>query len=342
MEREWITEKPNNSSNSSVDGTVSESIVPPNLQYAFGVLGNLTAMFLLCRSSGVHKWKPFYKLVGGLAITDFCGIALVYPAVMVRYISGFTFEFPKQLCDYFSFCFSFTFMSSAMIVSAMSFDRFMAVAYPILYRDSQKSRVNIMLVMIWAFNAILSSLNLMGVGSARNFYPGSWCFLDFASKGHLDKVNTCIYSIIGFIILTATIIMNIFVVYFVCRKVSTSDRRKSNDVFIIVFLFTIVILFSICWVPLMVRMLINAISNDPKNGPEELLAVRMTVSNAIVDPWIYIILRKENLSKILGLIRRIRNRKQLPAVFITEESKSVRAGRNRNTSTNAVTNLTQI
>lgn len=73
-----------------------------------------------------------------------------------------------------------------------------------------------------------------------------------------------------------------------------------------------------------VRMLINASSSDPKNGPEELLAVRMTISNAIVDPWIYIILRKENLKKILALVQRFRKKENLPTVFFTSESNSTR------------------
>ncbi|XP_052712498.1 prostaglandin E2 receptor EP4 subtype-like [Crassostrea angulata] len=213
MDTEWKIGESNmfNNSNFTDEPVVFESIVPPSLQYGFGVFGNLIAIILLFRSSGQHKWKPFYRLVGGLAITDFCGIALVYPAVMIRYISGFTFDFPKELCGFVSFCFSFSFLSSALIVSAMSFDRFLAVTCPILYRESQ------------------------------------------------------------------------------------------------------------------VRMLINASASDPKNGPDELLAVRMTISNAIVDPWIYIILRKENLVKMSKLFQRVRNSDHLPTIFITRESKATRA-----------------
>lgn len=260
-------------------------------------------------------------------MTDFCGIALVYPAVMVRYISGFTFDFPKELCGFVSFWFSFSFLSSALIVSAMSFDRFLAVTFPILYRVSKVKRTNIILVVIWIFSACISSLNLVGVGSVKNFYPGSWCFLDFANKGKLERINTYIYSMTGFFILLTTIFLNIAVVFSVTRRPNFSDsdrRRKRKDIFIIVFLFLIVTLFSICWIPLMVRMLINASSSDPKNGPEELLAVRMTISNAIVDPWIYIILRRENLRKILALVQRFRKKENLQTVFFTSESNSTR------------------
>lgn len=254
MDINWTTGNANES-NTTTGVIVSESIVPPSLQYGFGVFGNIIAMVLLCRSSAQHKWKPFYKLVGALAVTDFSNIALVYPAVMLRYISGFTFDFPKELCEFCSFCFSFSFMSSAFIVSAMSLDRFLAVTFPILYRESQGKRTTVTLVLIWAFTAIVSSLNLLGIGSVKNFYPGSWCFVDFANNGRLERVNTYIYSITGLIILSTTVMLNIAVVYSVSRKpkLSTSDKkRKRNDIFIIVFLFTIVTLFSICWVPLMV------------------------------------------------------------------------------------------
>ena len=72
-------------------------------------------------------------------------------------------------------------------------------------------------------------------------------------------------------------------------------------------------------------MLINASASNPENGPGELLAVRMTISNAIVDPWIYIILRKENLVKISKLIQRVRKSKHMPAIFTTKESNATGA-----------------
>lgn len=51
-----------------------------------------------------------------------------------------------------------------------------------------------------------------------------------------------------------------------------------------------------------VCMLINVSLSDFKNGLEEFLVVCMIISNVIVDFWIYIILRKENLKKILVLV----------------------------------------
>ncbi|XP_061198229.1 prostaglandin E2 receptor EP4 subtype-like [Saccostrea echinata] len=333
--------------NYTLQRKISESIVPPVLQCLFGILGNLIAIVLLCVSSRRHRWRPFHRFVCGLAVTDLCGIVFVYPAVIVRYASGFTYDYPKELCEFISFVFSFSFMSSALIVSGMSFDRFLAIVYPHIYKHSPNTRANAILFSIWLFTAIISSLNLMGLGSVKNFYPGSWCFIDFASSDFLDRLNTYIYSVVGLIVMAVTSFLNIAVVVSICRRPRvSSDMRKGrrNEIFVISFLFSIVTLFSICWIPLMVRMLINASASNPKNGPEELLAVRMTITNAIIDPWIYIILRKENLVKMSHLQERLNNCLRLRTVYITTESIPAKDESNmmESSATNAATCSTEL
>jgi hypothetical protein len=251
-----------NSSVTNVTETkkVWESAVPPALQFALGVIGNLIALIVLVKSAKSHKWRPFYRLVGGLALTDGGGILLVYPTVMVRYASDFTYVFPKHLCNYSSFIYTFTLISSAMIVCAMSFDRFMAILYPFEYNsDWKERRTNLMLVGIWIAGAFISSLQLMGLGSSYNYYPGSWCFLNFVGTSALDRANSYIYSLLGISILFVTITLNFIVIVSVCRGMKSdiklsAKRRRKNDIFIIIFLMIIVTVFSMCWTPLMVRL----------------------------------------------------------------------------------------
>ena len=45
---------------------------------------------------------------------------------------------------------------------------------------------------------------------------------------------------------------------------------------------------------LQTRMLVNINSQHPSDGKMELLVARLAVNNSIIDPWIYIVLRKEN------------------------------------------------
>ncbi|XP_062576037.1 prostaglandin E2 receptor EP4 subtype-like [Saccostrea cucullata] len=308
--------KVSNSSNSSTD--IWESAVPPALQFAFGVIGNVIALVVLIYSSKNHQWRPFYRLVFGLAITDGGGILLVYPTVMIRYASNFTFQFPTELCDYSSFIYTFTLISSAMIICAMSFDRFFAMVYPFLYNSGNKGRrTNCFLLSIWLTGLLLSTLHLMGLGSSYNYYPYSWCFLNFVGGTTEDRINSYIYSIFGFLILICTLFLNISVIFNVCRKMrrghkTSRGRSVKNDVYIVFFLLVIVVIFTTCWAPLMIVIFAHAASlmeaSDKEGRQLELLALRFAVTNSIIDPWIYILLRKETLVGLRKLKRAMLNR----------------------------------
>ena len=183
----------------------------------------------------------------------------MYPTVMVRYATDFTYDFPKSLCNYICFIYTFTFISSAMIVCAMSFDRFLAILFPFRYNTAGKERrTNIMLMVIWIIGFVISCLPLIGLGSCSNYYPGSWCFLNFVGTTTLDQINSYIYSLFGFAILLTTITLNAIVIVTVCRGMNsdirqTTRHRNKNDVFIVIFLMIIVTGFGVCWTPLMVR-----------------------------------------------------------------------------------------
>jgi hypothetical protein len=250
-----------NSSNITTEPRIWESTVPPVLQFALGVGGNILALIVLVTSRKKHKWKPFYRLVAGLAVTDGVGILMASPPAMIRYASDFTYEFSESLCHYSSFAVTFTLISSAMIVCAMSFDRFMATLYPFKYRYNligKKHRANITLLVVWLVGTLVSSLHLMGLGSSSNYYPGTWCFLNFVGDSILDRVNSYIYSIFGLIILFAVFFFNVLVVVALCRnsrrnKIISKRHRKKTDVFNVCFLLGIVTVFTVCWTPFMVK-----------------------------------------------------------------------------------------
>lgn len=125
---------------SNISASVWESPVPPVLQFVFGVLGNFMALLILVCNSPSHRWHPFYKLVAGLALTDGGGILLLYPPILTRYATNFTFNLGSFLCGYTSFLASFTILSSALIVCAMSIDRCVAVYRPFYYKSEYGRR----------------------------------------------------------------------------------------------------------------------------------------------------------------------------------------------------------
>lgn len=65
-------------SNSTEVSSTSRSPTPAALQFVFGVLGNLIAIIALFTAKKKHKWRPFYRLVLGLTLTDGLGILLFF------------------------------------------------------------------------------------------------------------------------------------------------------------------------------------------------------------------------------------------------------------------------
>ncbi|XP_062620668.1 prostaglandin E2 receptor EP4 subtype-like [Saccostrea cucullata] len=288
------------------------SAAPAALLLVFGLTGNVLALTILCCSSKNHKWRPFYRFVCGLAITDGGGILLSYPIVMVRYGSEFKFDYPRPLCDYMAFIFMFTVLGSALFICAMSFDRFIAILYPHFYNSLTKNtRTVLMIVGIWIFTAFSSSLHLIVGLKSQSFFPGSWCFLDFVADAKLNRILAFFYSLTSILILATTIVLITTVIIKVCydsRKKKNMCITKKKNTYILVFLVLVVILFTSCITPLLINIFGHAIGTISGNGRFELNAIRIAVLNSIIDPWIYIVFRKDTfaffrrLALTLGLV----------------------------------------
>ncbi|XP_062586226.1 prostaglandin E2 receptor EP4 subtype-like [Saccostrea cucullata] len=300
----------------AVNFTVHKNAAPVTLLFLFGVSGNAIALTALCCSAKTHKWRPFYRFVCGLAISDGGGILVSYPFALSRYISNFTYEFSPDLCAFLGFVFMFTLMSSAMIVCCMSFDRFFATFFPYLYNSTTKQRrTNIILGIVWILSGFLSSLHLFGLGSSKAMYPGSWCFLNFihvrpdCPEERLNMIYSYIYATTGVIIVLLTISVNTLVVFFFVRNIFVRTTRSQRDLHVIVFLLVIVVVFTSCWAPLMVKILQHASGAVTGEGDTELNLLRMGVFNSVLDPWVYILFRKEFLLFVLRALETVTRRK---------------------------------
>ncbi|XP_061166022.1 prostaglandin E2 receptor EP4 subtype-like [Saccostrea echinata] len=284
--------------------------VPAYLLFAFGVGGNIIALVVLLVTAKTHNWRPFYRYVCGLAITDGGGLLISVPVSLSMYASELQRELSPVLCNFQMFWYMFTLMSSAMIVCGMSFDRFFAIFYPFYYNKPHKEiRTNIVVLVIWVLSALISSLPFFGLGSSRKFYPGTWCFLNFIeTTTEVNRINSIIYASIGVVIVLATWIFNIAViVYFVYKRYKRESTWSGwKDAHVIIFLMTVVVLFTSCWFPLMVNILGHAtFALLETAGKSELLFTRLSITNSVVDPWLYIIFRREIYSALLSGVKRL-------------------------------------
>lgn len=233
------------------------SIVPVLMLCLLGVIGNSIAVTIVCCTARSHRWRPFHRYVCGLALTDGIGVMLALPFAIHRYTTNFQFTYSYTVCSYMSVVQMFTIIASAMIVCLMSIDRFMALICPYVYKSVKKGRHStVTLACIWGVCAFLSSGHLMAGRSSRLFYPDSWCFVNFVSDNPTDLGFAFLYALTGLLVLVVTFITNMILLAIVLqRKCSKSSAIIANKhgTYIILFLFSIVLLFSICILPILVR-----------------------------------------------------------------------------------------
>ncbi|XP_048745577.2 prostaglandin E2 receptor EP4 subtype-like isoform X2 [Ostrea edulis] len=262
------------------------SWVPASLEYIFGTMGNVIALVLLWINRREHQWSSFYKLFTGLAITDFLGIFLTYPFVMHRYATGFTWCYPKPLCEFVSFTFLNAQLSGALLICAMSVDRFMHLKYSAGDETSSK-RYTLILVGIWITSSSIASLHILGVGNTNLYFPGSWCYFDFVRNTTGNRIMSYFYSTIGFIIILVIITTNVITIYRICRdpelRVNLLDGSRVSgfyDSHVMIFLTAVTVLFVILWTPLVVDIFLHAtnIRTQHENDAVELWLFRMSKS----------------------------------------------------------------
>ncbi|XP_062583060.1 prostaglandin E2 receptor EP3 subtype-like [Saccostrea cucullata] len=287
------------------------SWVPPALEFFFGILGNVIAVLLVWINRKDHRWSSFYKMFTALAVTDFMGILLTYPFIIKRYTSRFTYCFSPDVCKFTAFVMVDTHLASAMLIAALSVDRLIVLKNPSLLRAPHaKKRYKVIVVFIWITSSVISMLQLVGVGSVSLYYPGSWCYFNFKEPTGGDLIMSYLYSVIGLLIIFITLISNVVTLRKVCidpfAKGTLLDSNLVSgyyDHHVMIFILAVTVSFVATWSPLIVDIFLHAAGQRTGAGRLELWFVRLTFLNAIIDPWLYIILRKESVTKLVSLCR---------------------------------------
>ncbi|XP_061175596.1 prostaglandin E2 receptor EP4 subtype-like [Saccostrea echinata] len=310
-----------NQTNSSTLNSIGENpnVLAPVILLILGAIGNGLAFAILCRLSSDHQWRPFYRFVCVLTINDFFGVVLAAPFGIARYASNFTFTFTQPLCDYMAFIQMLAILNSAFIVFSMSLDRFFAIVFPFKYSTSSKERrAHVLLILGGILSVFLSSVHILAGRQSRSFYPGSWCFVDFKSDSWIDRGISLAYSTIGFILLSLIMVLNCTVIItllrqsFVGSEVAKQRISSKNSKQMIVLLLAVVVLFAICIIPLLINIFARSLRILDGMDNFELIGLRLAYTNAVLNPWLYILIRKETilfLQKLL-ILRKCRSTKE--------------------------------
>ncbi|XP_034079492.1 LOW QUALITY PROTEIN: prostaglandin F2-alpha receptor [Gymnodraco acuticeps] len=299
--------RPSNSTCSQKDLSVTASAISMTV----GVLSNSLALFILVTSYSSIRIKSkasFLLFASSLVVTDLLGHLINGSLVIIVYSfhkKWETFDPPPTSCAApFGACMVFFGLSPLFLGSAMAVERCLGVTRPIFHSTALASRhMKRLLGLTWLLAALVALLPVLLLRPYRVQSSRSWCFFYMEEpKDWLDVLLPLLFSMLGLMALLLSIVCNALTS---CTLLQARLRRKhhcrgtSYHIEMICQLQAIMLVSCVCWGPLLIRVIMMSInSNDEPAYLSLLMVVRMATWNQILDPWVYILLRKAVLKKI--------------------------------------------
>ncbi|XP_029299993.1 LOW QUALITY PROTEIN: prostaglandin E2 receptor EP4 subtype-like [Cottoperca gobio] len=316
-----------------MNSTVAERRFPPPtipaIMFIFGVVGNVIAIVVLRISRKEQKETTFYTLVCGLAVTDLLGTLLASPVTIATYMKG-AWPGGEPLCQYSGFILLFFFLAQLCIVFAMSVERFLAINHAYFYNEYVNQKLAALtLLAIYISNIVFCALPSLGFGQVKRQKPDTWCFIDWQNNQTTVATFNLMYAGVNSVIVLATVIFNVMVCGALIlmhkrfirrtslgtgqRRIAELRRRRSfgrlagAEIQMVILLIATSAVVLTCSIPLVLRIFVNQLfRNDTEETfglNKDLLAIRMASVNPILDPWIYILLRKTVVLKLMEKIK---------------------------------------
>ncbi|NWW30383.1 TA2R protein, partial [Panurus biarmicus] len=302
------------------DGRASaqNSIASPWFSTAFGLIGLCSNLFALCvlvsssRKLSSQARSSFLIFLCGLVVTDFMGL-LVTASVIIPY--HFTkFSWAKvdpgcHLCNFLGFSMVFFGQCPLLLGATMAGERFLGINRPFSRSTSlSKRRAWGIVGLVWGFSCLLGLLPVFGLGRYTLQFPGSWCFLTLLPDTG-DIVFCLLFALLGIVSVLLSFILNTISVVTLCRVYHDREsvqRRRDSEVEMMVQLVGIMIIATICWMPLLifiVQMVLQHLPGQARVLPTDtqemlLIYIRMVTWNQILDPWVYILFRRAVLQRV--------------------------------------------
>lgn len=199
----------------------------PAVMFVFGVISNLIAIVVLCKSRREQKETTFYTLVCGLAVTDLLGTVLASPVTIATYMKG-AWPDGEPLCQYFGFVLLFFSLAGLSIICAMSIERYVAINHAYYYNDyADKRLAGVALVAIYASDALFCALPGVGFGEVKMQYPQTWCFIDWRTNVTAHAAFSYMYAGFSSVLVTVTVVCNVLVCCALIRMHLRFVRRTS-------------------------------------------------------------------------------------------------------------------
>nr|XP_009668160.1 PREDICTED: thromboxane A2 receptor [Struthio camelus australis] len=293
----------------SLNETQRKAITSPWFSTAFGLIGLCSNLFALCvllsssRKMSSRARSSFLVFLCGLVVTDFMGL-LVTASVIIPY-HFIKFDWAEvdpgcHLCNFLGFSMVFFGQCPLLLGATMAGERFFGINHPFSRSTSiSKRRAWSIVGLVWGFACVLGLLPVLGLGRYTLQYPSSWCFLTLLPD--TGNVIFCLlFALLGIVSVLLSFILNTVSVVTLCRVYHDREsvqRRRDSEVEMMVQLVGIMIIATICWMPLLIFIIQTVLQQLPapdrvQTLPTEtqkmlLIYIRMVTWNQILDPWVY-------------------------------------------------------
>ncbi|CAL8273717.1 unnamed protein product [Lota lota] len=236
----------------------------------------------------------------------------------------------KAFCRVFGASMVFFGLCPLLLGCAMAAERYVGISQPLLHAAVVTvARVRLAVMLLSSLALLLAVLPLLDIGSYTTQFPGTWCFLPI--HGTRSTADTCLalaFSGLGLAAVGLSLLCNILsgLVLLQARvnyksvkakKCEPRSKRRTSssstwvtsccslDVEMMAQLAAITVVSLVCWTPFLVSVASSILSYlkmkillmEVTEG-KSLLGLRMASWNQILDPWIYILLRKAVLRRV--------------------------------------------
>ncbi|KAK2908018.1 prostaglandin E2 receptor EP4 subtype-like [Channa argus] len=320
----WVSVAMENSSfthgSASMNETAVETaILLPIFMFAGGAIGNIIAIIVLSVSRQERKSSAFYTLVCGLAVTDLLGTCLASPVTIANYLDPHVLT-DEHVCEFHSFLLLFFSLAGLSNIFAMAAERYLAICCPYTYQRWGVDRrfAQKVLFLIYISHIFFCCLPMMGIAKSERQTSKTWCFIDRSTHDPVAATYSILYGAVSLLLILGTMVLNLAVcgalllmrqrtVQRPVTRGSVRERWKalssaSETQMMAVLVMTSAVVLA-CSAPLVVSVFAHRFMQY-NDAEADLAAIRIAAVNPILDPWIYILLRRSLFRRLLSLSRR--------------------------------------
>ncbi|KAL7860345.1 hypothetical protein AOLI_G00166940 [Acnodon oligacanthus] len=280
---------------------------------AMGTKDNQTAYARLRRRSKA----TFLLFASSLVATDFAGHIIPGALVLHLYSKSANQNLrPDAICLFLGGSMVFFGLCPLFLGCAMAAERCLGVTRPLVHaRLVSTTRTKVAVALIWLVALVVALSPVIGLGEYTYQHPGTWCFIRVLgnTKG-TDVAFALLFSGLGLASLAVSLVCNTvsgmtLVLARLRRRKCPRRLAKSHDIEMVAQLVGIMVTSCICWTPLLIFGLMSvrhsysrhSEANDEPYKTLMKMGVHLASCNQILDPWVYILLRRAVLRKIYRL-----------------------------------------